>query len=440
MSETIQAYRKAIVITNYRYKRKNLPSLEYTSLDSESVSQCLNNLQFETQIYMNLKASRMSASIKDFIDSLSTRDTVFLYFAGNAAHDVDQNNFLLPTDYETGTDLDEKSYLCANTIARLIATKILSGTSIFVFDTCRFGTEIEKMNLMLTPKLKIGLQSFSVSGAIIAYSARDGTPAYETKNHGGLYTYSLLQNIYKKIDVSLIFRYTNATLAKLNDQLGLVQESHYVDGTKVLNPILTNPRSPYSHMSTDNVDFTVMYSQIICRKQPVASLKCFSRGMPNSDYTVVPKGTRLIVLRESGVWYQPVELNTVYIDQRLVSDVTTKSTGGIETEGSFYSSEIRLSKDESRRYKRIYIQPTEIWVLHCDIEKRNQMYLRIKEEHADGTTFECKFYVNPRCVKFIGGYWIKVELPDKSTGYIHSIWIPPDLKQNILPPEILWTE
>jgi hypothetical protein len=121
----------------------------------------------------------------------------------------------------------------------------------------------------------------------------------------------------------------------------------------------------------------------------------------------------------------------------------SETQDNLYTHGSYYCSENRISKDGHHSYRRFSLEPGEMWAVDSKSENTTQFCIHVKDKCSEGNITETRLYIPRSSAKLVERYWVKImisETSDVFVGYIHTKWIPPDIKQSIFQPEILWNE
>ena len=201
--------KRALLIGNAEYEHTK--PLVNTIPDVRALAAALNRLGFDAvKREENLSLREMKTALRDFADRLEAGDLALFYYSGHGVQ-VDNENFLLPVDYESGTRQDEVPYeaLAANRVQDM-----LEGTSarvrVLVLDACRnnpfsgtksAGEGLARMNA-------------SAEGTLIAYATGAGTVASD--NPGGelgLYMTHLLPELEEsRVELWGAFKNTQAAV------------------------------------------------------------------------------------------------------------------------------------------------------------------------------------------------------------------------------------
>ncbi|CAF4014961.1 unnamed protein product [Rotaria sp. Silwood1] len=138
MSSSIVYQRKrALIIGINTYKRD---PLDYCINDAEDLSETLSNIGFDTKLGGNCRYTEFHGIIDEFAKTIEHDDLVLFYFAGHGKQLEDQN-YLLPSDYDYDYSSDEHHYITDHAInVKYIMKKIDDKScrvTIYIFDCCR---------------------------------------------------------------------------------------------------------------------------------------------------------------------------------------------------------------------------------------------------------------------------------------------------------------
>lgn len=126
--------RQALVIGNSGYQKNALPN---PVNDAQDFGAILREAGFTTMVRTNLDLRGMESAVRDFAASLSSGDTVLVFYAG---HGVESGgiNYLVPVDnsgLETEADLKYKAYAASRILDEVAVRK--AGLVMLILDACR---------------------------------------------------------------------------------------------------------------------------------------------------------------------------------------------------------------------------------------------------------------------------------------------------------------
>ena len=178
-SATAQGGRRlALVVGNNAYQAQGV--LSNAVNDARAVANSLTEVGFSVTKLEDVTRSRLTSALGDFSRSLRDDDVVLFYFAGHGVQ-VDQDNYLLPTDYTGQTEMA----LRLDAIRAVDVQEMLRSARVamLVFDACRDNP------YRGTRSVGAGLAPMEARGTLIAYAAGAGeTAADAPESTNGLFT------------------------------------------------------------------------------------------------------------------------------------------------------------------------------------------------------------------------------------------------------------
>ena len=184
-SAMAQGRRLALVVGNDGYTA--LSDLQNAVNDARAVASALEDVGFTVETLENATRSQMAGSLGRFAERLRGDDVALLYFAGHGVQ-VDQANYLIPTDYagQTAAEVRLSAFSAVEVEDMLRPARV----AMLVLDACRdnpyrgFRTSGG------------GLAPMEARGTLIAYAAGAGEVAADAVAPGssnGLFTSKLLE-------------------------------------------------------------------------------------------------------------------------------------------------------------------------------------------------------------------------------------------------------
>ncbi|UJR15734.1 hypothetical protein I4U23_002669 [Adineta vaga] len=184
-----------IGIDNYREN-----SLKYCINDALDLKETLQSIGFDVYTELNCSYVDFFKAIDDFIEGIKSTDLIVFYFAGHGKQ-IDEQNFLLPSDYDYNYRTSENKYLEDNAINVRYITKVIDGKNcaftIYIFDCCRNYVRTRSINSQQ------GLSAMHAPPeTLIMFSCAPGKAALDETYNGrnGIFTGILLEHIAKAHD------------------------------------------------------------------------------------------------------------------------------------------------------------------------------------------------------------------------------------------------
>ncbi|CAF1373574.1 unnamed protein product [Adineta steineri] len=172
-------------------------SLEYCINDANDLADTLQGIDFEITLGIDCELIEFKNKIDTFIKTIERNDLVLFYFAGHGKQNEDEN-YLLPSDYNYDDSGHDSNYIINNGInVQFIMTKIEEKecrTTIYLFDCCR-----SKIKRTRDLDNKQGLSSVNAPDqTLIVYACAPGKAVLdETKNNkNGSFIENLLKHIF----------------------------------------------------------------------------------------------------------------------------------------------------------------------------------------------------------------------------------------------------
>ena len=169
--------RLALVVGNDAYTAQSV--LRNAVNDARAVASALGEVGFAVTRVENADRARLTSALSDFAGSLRGDDVALFYFAGHGVQ-VDQENYLMPTDYAGRT----ASALRFDAVSASDVEEMLrpARVAMLVFDACR-------NNPYRGVRGGTGLAPMEARGTLIAYAAGAGEVASDgAESSNGLFT------------------------------------------------------------------------------------------------------------------------------------------------------------------------------------------------------------------------------------------------------------
>jgi uncharacterized caspase-like protein len=170
-------------------------SLQYCINDAEDLNMALRRIDFVTSIGLNCNLNQFYQIIDKFVQSIQRDDLVLFYFAGHGKQMEDQN-YLLPSDYHYDHRGHERDYIANHAINVKYITEKIDSTKccikIYMFDCCRnlIQTRASNASQGLSP-MNASLQTLIVFACAPGKAVQDET----RNNRNGSFIENLLKHI-----------------------------------------------------------------------------------------------------------------------------------------------------------------------------------------------------------------------------------------------------
>ena len=127
--------RHALIIGNSDYQYAS--PLKNPKNDSADIAEALEDLYFDTTLLQNANKAQIEEAITEFLEDLQDNGGVGLFYYAGHGIQLQGNNYLVPVETNTGTDIEIKhqSYNIANLLAGM--RQIQTATNIIILDACR---------------------------------------------------------------------------------------------------------------------------------------------------------------------------------------------------------------------------------------------------------------------------------------------------------------
>ncbi|CAF3498457.1 unnamed protein product [Rotaria sp. Silwood1] len=152
-SSVVYRRNRALLIGVNKYRRD---PLQYCVNDAEDLSTNLRFIDFDITLELNCAVNQFYKIIDRFVDTIQHDDLVLFYFAGHGKQSEDEN-YLLPLDYDYNFRSHERDYITKHAInVQYIMKKIddkMCCVTIYIFDCCRdlIKTRAKHMKQGLSP-------------------------------------------------------------------------------------------------------------------------------------------------------------------------------------------------------------------------------------------------------------------------------------------------
>ena len=182
------AERLALVVGNDVYTSPSMLQLQNAVNDARAVAAALEEVGFTVTKVENATRAQLSAALGRFVERLQGDDVALFYFAGHGMQ-VEQTNYLIPTDYagQTAAEVRLSAFSAVEVEDMLRRARV----AMLVFDACR-NTPPAYRGMRGGGT---GLAAMEARGTLIAFAAGAGEYALDAApgEANGLFTAKLLE-------------------------------------------------------------------------------------------------------------------------------------------------------------------------------------------------------------------------------------------------------
>jgi len=204
-SNAFAADKVALVIGNSTYIHAG--RLANPANDASAIGQLLDAAGFEVDIRNDLNWKGMRKAILEFSGRTRNADVAVVFYAGHGM-EVDDRNYLIPTDAELKTDQDIQ-YEAIPLTHILDVVQSARQLRMVILDACRDNPFVEKMTRSVASRgWGRGLARVdATANTLIAFAARAGATAADNDGEHSPFTNALLKHItVPGRDVGMAFR------------------------------------------------------------------------------------------------------------------------------------------------------------------------------------------------------------------------------------------
>ena len=216
--------RHALIIGNSDYQYAS--PLKNPKNDSADIAEALEDLYFDTTLLQNANKAQIEEAITEFLEDLQDTGGVGLFYYAGHGIQLQGNNYLVPVETNTGTDIEIKhqSYNIANLLAGM--RQIQTATNIIILDACRdnpFENVIAKngsrsvasdkgRGLKKVPDIDTGLSKLDAPpNTLIAFATAPGRVALDGDGSNSPYTTKLVDSMQRTgLTIGQVFRQVRA--------------------------------------------------------------------------------------------------------------------------------------------------------------------------------------------------------------------------------------
>jgi tetratricopeptide (TPR) repeat protein len=181
--------RVALIIGNDNYK---ISQLKNAVNDARAMEKALQAAGFKTLLVENAKRADMDRNVGQFVDMLGPDDTALFFYAGHGVQ-IENENFLVPVDFEPGDSISSAKFSCFS-LAQLYEqlARRRAKRRIVILDACRSNPVANKYSLeagLARPQrddLKESFIVYSTGPGQVAADNPDGRNSWFTEGLSGM--------------------------------------------------------------------------------------------------------------------------------------------------------------------------------------------------------------------------------------------------------------
>jgi hypothetical protein len=198
MASSVVDYRRKLgLIIGINKYLCNSDSLQYCINDATDLNTTLQRIGFETSLELDCNYNELENKIDEFAKKIERDDLVLFYFAGHGKQN-EEENYLLPSDYDYDYRGDEHDYIVNHAInVKYIMKKIDSKKcriTIYLFDCCRLKTKM-RYRAMLENQGLGPIAAKRQTLVVFACAPGEATLDETWNNRNGSFIENLLKNI-----------------------------------------------------------------------------------------------------------------------------------------------------------------------------------------------------------------------------------------------------
>jgi len=181
--------RVALIIGNDNYK---ISQLKNAVNDARAMDKALQAAGFKTILVENAKRADMDRTMGQFLEMLGPDDTALFFYAGHGVQ-IENENFLVPVDFEAGDSLSTAKFSCFS-LAQIYdeLARRRAKRRIVILDACRSNPVANKYSLeagLARPQrddLKESFIAYSTGPGQVAADNPDGRNSWFTEGLSGM--------------------------------------------------------------------------------------------------------------------------------------------------------------------------------------------------------------------------------------------------------------
>lgn len=245
--------RVALVVGNSSYQ--NAPLLPNPANDAAAIAATLKGAGFDVvESRLNLTATDMRRTLRDFADQVRDADIAVVYYAGHGI-EIDGTNYLIPTDarLERDTDIYDEAFSLDRV---LLAIEPARQLRVVIVDACRNNPFADSMKRTVASRaISRGLARVepAMSNTLIAFAAKAGLTALDGNSKNSPYATALVKYIAKPgLDLRRAFGFVRDDVLQATGN----RQEPYVYGSLggddvALVPIAAEPAPPPANASAE---------------------------------------------------------------------------------------------------------------------------------------------------------------------------------------------
>ena len=343
-----QGRRLALVVGNNGYS--DLSDLANAVNDARAVTSALEDVGFTVETVENATRQQMAVSLARFAERLRGDDVALFYFAGHGVQ-VEQTNYLLPTDYagQTAAAVRLNGFSAVEVEDMLRHARV----AMLVFDACRNSPFGGSRTLGSR-----GLAPMEARGTLIAYAAGAGEEAADAAAHGssnGLFTSKLVEALrvpgltatalFQRVRREVYTASNQAQFPAVYDQL--LSDFVFRSGGGGSGPVAPD-------RATEN-----LFWQSIMNSSNPAMFEAYLSQFPNGVFRPLAEA-QLATLRRPVAAVAVVDVDVADLDVGRLREMAEQGDAGAQTElGERYEHGRGVRQDEPeavRWYRRAAAQ------------------------------------------------------------------------------------
>lgn len=231
-SLSAQQSKYALVVGNADYAY--LETLKNSANDANDIGALLRKMDFEVDLYTDLKKEDFQEAIKTFNQKIRNFDIVLFYYAGHGL-ELGGKNYFVPID-ALATSISEIKRNCVGANSIIYSIKSADAdANIIILDACRSNP----FTLVSASDKNDGLALMDAPpGTIISFATAPGKVAYDGIGRNGEYTNSLLTHLGSfDAEIKDVFATVRSSVVRRTNERQVPWES-----TSLTQPIVLRPK------------------------------------------------------------------------------------------------------------------------------------------------------------------------------------------------------
>lgn len=203
--------RVALIVGNNSYPAGELKNAVN---DARAMDKALQAANFKTILRENVTRVSLATAVAEFLQQLGPDDTALFFYAGHGVQ-IENENFLVPVDFQAANSVIEAKFQCFSTAQLLDELKKRPKRSIVILDACRSNPLAQNQSLQagLAQPQNAGKETF------IAFSTAPGQVAADNPTGRNSWFTEALADIIGQKDLTLdnVFTRVKARVAQATD-------------------------------------------------------------------------------------------------------------------------------------------------------------------------------------------------------------------------------